>query len=81
MILAAAGASSIEHIREYSPTTVKKAVAGYGLAQKEDVANALKRIFGKGLELGGGDESDALAIGLTHILQNQSKLESLGGQL
>jgi len=52
---------------EYSPTSIKSTVSGYGHADKEAIDKTLKMIFGK-IEFKTNDESDALAIALCHAL-------------
>ncbi len=49
-------------------TTVKKAIAGHGHAEKSEVAEGVK-VFFKLKELKVGDISDALAIGITGHLK------------
>lgn len=51
--------------REYSPSQVKSAVAGYGLADKQSVAKMAARILKVAKINGFDDVSDALAVAIT----------------
>ncbi len=53
-------------INQYSASEVKKAVTGYGRADKFQVQSMVKTIL-KLKELPGPDEADALALALCHI--------------
>ena len=53
---------------EYSPNLIKSTVSGHGHANKESIEKSMKMIFGQNLEFKTNDESDALAIALTHAL-------------
>jgi len=59
---------------EYAPLTIKSAVTGYGLAQKQQVQFMVTRL----LELDGppdsADAADALAIAICHIHTAQTQL-------
>ena len=60
-------------IAEYSPTQVKKAVVGHGLADKEQVAKMIQLVLGRDpngklLEFATADASDALALAICHGL-------------
>lgn len=61
----AAGAGCV--IAEYSPNQVKNAVAGYGAAGKQEVAQMVKLILGLKQPLKVADASDALAVALCHL--------------
>lgn len=52
---------------EYAPTTIKKVVAGHGRATKEAVAEAIQLYTAVDVEDMTNDETDAIAIVLTHI--------------
>lgn len=52
---------------EYAPTTIKKVVAGHGRATKEAVAEAILTYTSVDVSDMTNDETDAIAIGLTHI--------------
>lgn len=54
-------------IAEYSPNQVKHAVAGYGAAGKQEVAQMVKLILGLDEPLKVADASDALAVALCHL--------------
>ncbi|MGB3922019.1 MAG: crossover junction endodeoxyribonuclease RuvC [Minisyncoccia bacterium] len=55
-------------IYEYGPQTVKVAVTGYGKAGKKEVALMVKKLLGmKGQLKILDDETDAIALGITHL--------------
>ena len=58
-------------ITEYSVSTVKKEIAGNGKADKSEVADALSQYLIEEIEFAVDDESDAVAIGVTHFLQSK----------
>jgi crossover junction endodeoxyribonuclease RuvC len=62
-------------IFEYSPTLVKSAVSGHGQSSKEGVDKALKMIFSRTEDFATHDESDALAIALSHALLRGKEVE------
>lgn len=55
-----------------SPSTVKRLVAGNGKAEKEDVADAVRKLLGLPLDhvFSSDDESDACAVVLAWLIQN-----------
>jgi crossover junction endodeoxyribonuclease RuvC len=53
-------------VTEYSPLDIKKAVAGYGLAEKNQIREMVQRILKIPLEGKAFDTSDALAIAICH---------------
>jgi crossover junction endodeoxyribonuclease RuvC len=53
-------------VAEYNPSTVKKSVAGFGRADKAQVARLVARLVGWDQPLA-ADASDAVAIALTHL--------------
>ena len=63
-------------IHEYSPKRVKLAVVGRGGAQKSQVSFMVRAILGLA-ETPDADAADALAIGLTHLQMQDSRLSSL----
>lgn len=63
VIVAAGGGCPIF---EYSARAVKKAVAGYGQAEKEQVAQMVKALLGLN-ETPPQDAADALALALCHV--------------
>ncbi len=69
-MLAAFAKDYEKRIFEYSPTSIKSSVAGYGHGSKELVQRTLKMLFKGQLhkEFETEDESDALAIAMTHGL-------------
>lgn len=54
-------------IVDVAPQTVKKHITGNGRASKDDVRNAVNRMYG--LSLKSADESDAIAIGLAGLVK------------
>lgn len=60
-------------IYEYAPKSVKLAVVGRGGAQKDQVAFMVRALLGL-KTTPDADAADALAIGLTHLRQNQGGL-------
>lgn len=69
-----AGKSMGLPIHEYSPLEIKKAVVGYGRAEKEQVQQMTKAIL-KLTELPPPDAADALAAAICHV--NFLKTESI----
>lgn len=56
--------------QELAPTTVKKYVAGWGRAEKEDVAEAVEAYIPPHAQFTCDDESDAVAVGLAWLIEN-----------
>ena len=54
---------------EYSPNKVKSSVAGYGHADKVMIHLSVERILKTKIECASHDESDALAIAITHGIE------------
>lgn len=52
-------------VHEYTPLQVKTAVAGYGKADKRQVALMVSRLLGTPAMSRSDDETDAIAVGLT----------------
>lgn len=52
---------------EYTPSTIKAAVAGSGRAGKKDIAGMVKRLVHMPKARVLDDEYDAVAVGLTHL--------------
>jgi crossover junction endodeoxyribonuclease RuvC len=59
-------------IHEYAPTTVKKTISGTGKGSKEDVARCLALYVGTDIDYKTDDESDAVAVGLTHLIKKKA---------
>lgn len=59
------GALHNVEIWEYSPAEIKQAITGYGVASKDQVEFMVKKILKLSQPLG-KDESDAIAVALTH---------------
>ncbi len=64
--LLAASVGGLE-VREYSATEVKKAVTGYGRAEKGQVQDMVKSILGLGGHALSPDGADALAVAICHL--------------
>jgi len=60
-----AGAHSGLPVFEYSPLEIKKAVVGYGRAEKSQVQSMVRAILQLG-EMPGADAADALAVAICH---------------
>lgn len=62
-------------IHAYGASTIKKEVAGKGNAKKEDVETAVKSMIesGQQIRFKSDDESDAVAIAITHYLKTNNK--------
>lgn len=56
---------------EYTPGQVKSAAAGYGAADKKQVARMLHALVRLEREPQHDDEYDAIAIGITHLAQHR----------
>ena len=66
-------AQSGAQVFEYSPNKIKASVSGFGHADKEMIHLSNERILGRKIDCATHDESDALAVAITH------GIESLGG--
>ena len=62
-------------IFEYSATQVKQTVAGYGRADKEQVAKMIQLIIGKHV-FKTWDASDGLALAICHVMQSRANTGS-----
>lgn len=62
-------------IYEYTPTSIKYSLTGYGRATKEEIKAAVENILHTKINEKGSDATDALAIALCHIrhLKNLSQ--------
>jgi len=69
-----AGISSGLSVHEYSALRIKQSVAGYGRADKEQVAGMVQRLLGINgvIEL---NAADALAVAVCHISTHSSNLK------
>ncbi|MDB5037620.1 MAG: Crossover junction endodeoxyribonuclease RuvC [Bacteriovoracaceae bacterium] len=74
VILMKVAAHSLE-IYEYTPAEIKVSVVGTGRAQKDQIAKMLKILFKfpKSFDFKSTDQSDALAISLTHVQSGKLK--------
>ena len=65
-------------VSEYGAMEVKRAVVGTGAAQKEQVAEMVRRLL-PGATLKRADASDALAVAICHAHHRASRLRVLSG--
>ena len=79
LVLIAAAGHSIP-LFKYSPSQVKRAVTNYGAAHKDQVKDMVQIMLDINLSDQPSDVSDALAIGLCHI-QNQNMTEVLAKEI
>lgn len=78
----AAAASFGINVFEYSPKTIKQAVAGYGGASKDQVQKMVSALLGiKALGPKNTDASDALAVAICHIHTNGFNRAARAGTL
>lgn len=56
--------------QELAPSSVKKYVTGWGMATKEEVAEAIDNYISKHAQWYYDDESDAVAVGLAWLIKN-----------
>ena len=54
-------------VAEYAPLSIKSAVVGYGLAQKEQVQFMVKRLLRLEGAFDSPDAADALAVAICHL--------------
>lgn len=71
----AAGISNNMKVAEYTPRQIKQAITGNGNASKEQVSRMILFLLNIKKEIETFDESDAIAIALTHYFQ-QNKIVS-----
>lgn len=62
-------------IAEYSPMEVKRALVGYGRAEKTQVSRMVSMLLGMGAAAVALDATDALGIAICHV--NSSRMERL----
>ena len=74
-VLIGAAAHGIE-IHKYAPAQVKRAVADYGAATKEQVRSIVAATLGLPA-IPESDAADALAVGLCHLAQQQARSVTL----
>ena len=67
-MLASIGDSSIE-VFEYTPNKIKASVAGFGHADKQMIHYSIEQILRCKIKCSTFDESDALAIAITHGIE------------
>ena len=68
--LLAASAAGI-HIVEYTPAEVKRAIVGFGRAEKPQVAQMVKLLLGLDAPPSPHDAADAVAIAICHVHSSQ----------
>lgn len=73
------GARVGAEIFEYPPATVKRAIAGFGAAEKTQMAEWIARLLGLREAPQPHDAADALAIALTHAYRRRVFNVSSGG--
>jgi crossover junction endodeoxyribonuclease RuvC len=61
-------------VAEYAPLTIKSAVVGYGMAQKEQVQFMVARLLNLDSAPEPADAADALAIAICHLHTSQTLL-------
>ena len=59
-------------VHEYSPAEVKSAVAGWGGADKKQIATMLHALVKIEEKIKHDDEYDAIAVGVTHLVHSSS---------
>ena len=74
-LVAALGGTRLE-VREYSPAEVKSAVAGYGQADKTQVARMITLLTGR-RDFVTLDASDGLALAVCHALHSRVSLRPM----
>jgi crossover junction endodeoxyribonuclease RuvC len=55
------------HVCEYTPAEIKRAVVGYGRAEKQQIQSMIKLILGLDAVPSPHDAADALAVAICHI--------------
>jgi crossover junction endodeoxyribonuclease RuvC len=55
------------HVVEYTPAEIKRAVVGYGRAEKQQVAQMVKLLLGLAAAPTPHDAADALAVAICHL--------------
>lgn len=61
-------------ISEYTPLQVKQALTGYGRAEKQQIQQMVKAVFGLAEVPKPDDAADAVAIGVCHWQHSQSRI-------
>ena len=59
-------------VAEYAPLSIKSAVVGYGLAQKEQVQFMVKRLLRLEEAFDSPDAADALAVAICHLHSSET---------
>jgi crossover junction endodeoxyribonuclease RuvC len=71
-IISACSQAHPASFHEYSPNLIKQTVSGFGHSDKQSIARATKLIFGD-YNIKTFDQSDAVAIALTHLIHFRPK--------
>ena len=79
LVLIAAASQGLPVFR-YSPAQVKRAVADYGAASKEQMQRAIAATLGL-KEIPESDAADALSVGLCHLMQGQAASRLVGREI
>ncbi len=72
-LINAAAATKIP-VHEYSPAEIKSATAGYGKADKKQIATMLHVLVRIETHIKHDDEYDAIAVGVTHLAHTRPSL-------
>jgi crossover junction endodeoxyribonuclease RuvC len=75
VVLLAAAEAGVP-VREYAPLEVKMAVTGNGVARKDDVRRALRRLHGIDDLPTEVDAADAVAVAVCHLQQSRAVREA-----
>ena len=78
-VIVLAAENSLLPVFEYTPLQVKQAVVGYGLAEKRQVIDMVKRLLNLKSAPKPDDAADAVAIALCHARSATSRLLRQGG--
>ena len=60
-----------EKVHEIAPTTVKKTITGSGKADKEEVAEALRKYLYTDVNFANDDESDACGVCISYMIEKK----------
>ena len=77
VVLAESAAAGCDVV-EYSPNEVKEAVAGWGGAGKQEIAEMVRVLLGLGELLHPADAADAVAVALCHLARTGPAVATSG---
>lgn len=77
--LLAASEAGVE-VAEYSPAEIKRAVVGYGRAEKRQVQEMVRLLLGLRQVPSPHDVADALAVAICHVHSNRGAVSSRGAR-